>query len=130
MYEQKIVEENERKIACAMPFGAKLALLSYRVLGSWSDSLVPLRQALLHLRNVWTFLRMRTPSVRYILRMMMFETRSENSYQTSITSLDDDLGCGGDGSTLKERKVNWDDRANGVTKTDRVLTVLMYSFAI
>ena len=45
-------------------------------------------------------------------------------YQESIASLDDDLGCGGDGwvpedeysktmTTLKERKANWDDEAKG-----------------
>ena len=53
-YEQKILTKNERRmIACAMPFAAELALLPYHVLRSWSDSLVPLRKALLHLRDVW-----------------------------------------------------------------------------
>ena len=44
-------------------------------------------------------------------------------YQESITSLDNDLGCGGDGwvpedelsratTVLKERKVNWNDEVN------------------
>src|SRR6266498_1696506 len=38
VYVQKIVKEDERRrMACAMPFGAELALLPYRVLRSWSD---------------------------------------------------------------------------------------------
>ena len=50
VYEQKIVEENERRIiVCGMPFGAELALLPYHILRFWSDSLVPLRTALLRL---------------------------------------------------------------------------------
>ena len=49
-YEQKIVTENERRmIACAMPFSGELALLPYHVLRTWSDSLIPLRKALMHL---------------------------------------------------------------------------------
>lgn len=53
-YEQKIVEENKRRqMVCSMPFGPELAFLPYRVLRSWSDSLIPLRQALLDLRDGW-----------------------------------------------------------------------------
>jgi hypothetical protein len=129
-YEQKIVTENERRmIVCAMPFGAELALLPYHVLRSWSDSLVPLRKALLHLRDVWQIFAhegSRCP-IQFTdneLQNHEQELRRYNKYQESITSLDDDLGCGGDGwvpedeflrvmSTLKERKANWDDEVNG-----------------
>ena len=53
-YEQKIVSENARRqLACAMPFGAELALLPYHALRSWSDSFVTLQKALLDLREVW-----------------------------------------------------------------------------
>jgi hypothetical protein len=53
-YEQKTVTGNMRRmVACTMPFDGELALMPYHVLRSWSDSLVPLRKALLDLRNVW-----------------------------------------------------------------------------
>ena len=49
------------------------------------------------------------------------ELRRYTKYQESITSLDDDLGCGGDGwvpedefsRVMKGRKANWDDEVNG-----------------
>jgi hypothetical protein len=129
-YEQKIVTENERRmIACAMPFSTELALLPYHVLRSWSDSLVPLRKALLHLRDVWdTYAHEGTQCpIRFTddeVQKHEQELQRYTKYQESITSLDNDLGCGGDGwvpedefsramTTLKERKANWDDDANG-----------------
>ena len=130
VYEQKIVTENERRtIACAMPFAAELALLPYHVLRSWSDSLVPLRKALLHLRDVWEkFAHEGTQCpIRFTddeVRKHEQELQRYTKYQESITSLDNDLGCGGDGwvsedefskamTTLKERKASWDVEANG-----------------
>ncbi|KAF8501870.1 hypothetical protein BU17DRAFT_30382, partial [Hysterangium stoloniferum] len=97
VYEQKIVEENERRnIACGMPFGAELALLPYRVLRSWSDSPVPLRQALLDLRNVWDkFAHEDTQCPIHFtddeVRNHEQEFQQYNKYQTSITSLDDKI---------------------------------------
>lgn len=129
-YEQKIVKENERRtIACAMPFGAELALLPYNVLRSWSDSLVSLQQALLNLRNIWdifahedTQCPIRFTNDEVLDHKQEFERYTK--YQTSLTSLDNDLGCGGDGwvpenefsramSLLKDREANWDDGAHG-----------------
>jgi Phosphotransferase enzyme family len=129
-YEHKIATENERRmIVCAMPFGAELALLPYHVLRSWSDSLVPLRQALLHLRDVWELFADEGSQcpIHFTdneLQNHEQELRQYTKYQESITSLDDDLGCGGDGwvpddefsrvmTKLKERKANWDDEVNG-----------------
>jgi len=129
-YEQKIVTENERRmIVCAMPFGAELALLPYHVLRSWSDSLVPLRKALLHLRDVWQIFAHEGSQcpIQFTddeLQHHEQELRRYTKYQESITSLDDDLGCGGDGwvpedefsramTVLKERKANWNDEVNG-----------------
>ena len=129
-YEQKIATKNERRmIACAMPFAAELALLPYHVLRSWSDSLVPLRKALLHLRDVWDIfahegtqcpIRFTDDEVRKHEQEWQWYTK----YEESIASLENDLGCGGDGwvhedefsktmTSLKERKANWDDEAKG-----------------
>ena len=130
VYEQKIVKENERRmIACAMPFASELALLPYHVLRSWSDSLVPLRKALLHLRDVWdNFAHEGTQCpIRFTddeVQKHEQELQWYTKYQESITSLDNDLGCGGDGwvsddefskamTILKERKAYWDDGENG-----------------
>ncbi|KAF8514101.1 kinase-like domain-containing protein [Hysterangium stoloniferum] len=121
VYEQKIVEENERRnIACAMPFGAELALLPYRVLRSWSDSPVLLRQALLDLRNVWDkFAHEDTQCPIHFtdneVRNHDQEFQQYNKYQTSITSLDDKLESEFSRAltALKEREGNWDDKANG-----------------
>lgn len=96
-YEQKIVTENERRmIACAMPFSTELALLPYHVLRSWSDSLVPLRKALLHLRDVWdTYAHEGTQCpIRFTadeVQKHEQELQRYTKYQESITSLDNDL---------------------------------------
>ena len=130
VYEQKIVTENQRRmIVCAMPFGAQLALLPYQVLRSWSDSLVPLRQALIRLRDVWeVFAHEGSPCpIQFTddeLRNHEQEFVRYTKYQESITSLDDHIGCGGDGwvpegefsramTALKKRKANWDNEVNG-----------------
>ena len=122
--------ENERRmIACAMPFSGELALLPYHVLRSWSDSLVPLRKALLDLRDVWdSFAHEGTQCpIRFTddeVQKHEQELQRYTKYQECIASLDNDLGCGGDGwvpedefskamATLKERKAVWDDGANG-----------------
>lgn len=77
VYEQKIVTENQRRmIACAMPFGAELALLPYHVHRSWSDSLVPLRGVLMQLHDVWDIFA--HVSVRYILRTTKFGITNRN----------------------------------------------------
>jgi hypothetical protein len=129
-YEQKIVTENERRmIACAMPFSAELALLPYHFLRSWSDSLVPLRKALFHLRDVWNMFAHEGTQcpIRFTddeVQKHEKELQQYTKYQESITSLENDLGCGGDGwvsddeyseamTILKKRKANWDDGANG-----------------
>ena len=129
-YEQKIVTENDRRmISCAMPFTAPLALLPYHVLRSWSDSLVPLRKSLLHLRDVWgNFANepLNCP-IHFTddeVQKHEQELKRYTKYEESIASLDKDLGCTGDGlvseddfskamTILKERKANWDDEANG-----------------
>ena len=116
-------------IVCAMPFSGELALLPYHVLRSWSDSLVPLRKALLDLRDVWdSFAHEGTQClIRFTddeVQKHEQELQQYTKYQESIASLDNDLGCGGDGwvpedefskamVTLKERKAVWDDGANG-----------------
>jgi hypothetical protein len=130
VYEQKIVMENQRRmIACAMPFSSELALLPYHVLRSWSDSLVPLRKALLHLRDVWDKVADEGSScpIHFTddeVQKHEKELQQYTKYQESIDSLDTVLGCGGDGwvpedeyskamTILEEQKVNWDDGEKG-----------------
>ena len=129
-YEQKIVTENERRmIVCGMPFGAELALLPYHILRSWSDSLVPLRTALLRLRDAWDVIaREGTQCPIHFtddeIRNYQLESQRYTKYQESINSLDDNIGCGGDGwvpeeefsramTTLKKQRLGWDDEVNG-----------------
>jgi len=129
-YEQKIIEENKRRaIVCEMPFGAQLALLPHYILRSWSDSLLPLRMALLCLRDDWDIIaRKGTQCLIHFtgdeVRSHLQESQQYLKYQESITSLDVDLGCRDDGwvpdeefskamTILKERKSRWDDEANG-----------------
>jgi len=78
-----------------------------------------------------TAMLMRAPIVPYILRTMRLRSTSRNcsgipnTRSLLLLSLDNDLGCGGDGwvpedefsramTKLKERKANWDDGVNGV----------------
>ena len=129
-YQIKIGTENERRmIACAMPFSAELAFLPYHVLRTWNDSLVPLRKSLLHLRDVWdTFAHEGSQCPIHFtddeVKKHEQELHQYTKYQLSIASLDNDLGCGGDGwvpddefsvamTRLKERKANWDASENG-----------------
>lgn len=54
VYEQKFVKENERRLfVCGMAFDAELAFLPFHIVRTWSDSLVPLRKALLDLQAGW-----------------------------------------------------------------------------
>jgi hypothetical protein len=129
VYEQKIMTESQRwMIVCAMPFGAELALSPYHFLRSWGDSLVPLR-TLLRLQGIWEiFAHEGTQCPIHFtddeVRKHKQELHRYTTYQESITSSDDDLGCGGDGwvpedgfsrakAMLEEQKLSWDDEVNG-----------------
>lgn len=123
--EQTIVEHKRRMIACAMPFGTELALLPYHFLRSWSGSLVPLRKALLDLQDVWEAIGSEISQCPILFTGEEVQDHEQEfarytKYQESVTSLDGDLGCGGDGwvsedefasamTMLKERKAKWDD---------------------
>ncbi|THH04562.1 hypothetical protein EW146_g10144, partial [Bondarzewia mesenterica] len=98
-YEQKVVEENlGRAITFLLPFSAQVGFSPSQVVRSWSNSVVPLRDSLVDVREEWKAVG--SENVQCPISFTDEELRAHERevqqclrYEQSITSLDEDLGC-------------------------------------